>query len=267
MPRHPYFALDLLDDDQLKPYVSSPIITRQTIHEWPLSCVQRVDCADGTQYIYKSQVQPSVEAAVYRTVRAPHLLPATVINDQHIILPYIASLDQINNHVDIAQGVLAHIATMPPYTPVYRTLDTIHAWSTLMDATVATLWQLVNSATFTHLTRADVTRIVDWAEHRDVYALWRGPIGVVHGDLSASNILHTTDQAYVIDWQRPLYAPTVIDRWMIEQAFQLPSSTPPMTDTLCVLLEIVWLTEAASLWFPAGASHYDRQITALTQMR
>ena len=267
MSRHAYFDLELLADEQLRPYLPAPITDRHTIHEWPLSCVQRLDCADGTKYIYKSQRQPSVEAAVYRTVSAIHLLPATVIDDHHIILPYVSPSAHIDHPVDVAQGVLAHIATMPSHTPVYRTLDTIHAWGMLMDATIATLRQLVNSATFTHLTHAEITRIAEWAHHRDVRALWQGPVGVVHGDLSTTNILHTSAQTYVIDWQRPLYAPVVIDRRMIERALHLPSSTPPMTDTLCIMLEIAWLTEAATRWFPAGASHYDRQITVLTQQR
>jgi hypothetical protein len=107
--------------------------------------------------------------------------------------------------------------------------------------------------------------IEEQAHRPNLYALWQGAIGVVHGDLSASNMIHTATQSYVIDWQRPLYAPTVIDRWMIEQAFQLSSTTPPMAGVLCTLLEITWLTESATRWFPAGANHYDGQITALTQ--
>lgn len=267
MPRHPYFDLALLDDTVLNQYLLAPIVLRQTIHEWPLSCVQRITCDDGSQHIYKSQAPPSVESAVYGTVSAPHLLSATIISNQHLLLPYISATTSLGNHADVVQRVLTHIATMPPHTPVYRTLDTIHTWTTLMDTTCATLRRQIDDTTFSHLTHADVTRIEEWAHHHDLYELWQGSVGVVHGDLSTSNIMHATTQTYVIDWQRPLYAPTVIDRWMIEQALQLQSTTPPMTGVLCTLLEIAWLTEAATRWFPAGASHYDGQITALTHQR
>jgi hypothetical protein len=144
--------------------------------------------------------------------------------------------------------VIAHIATMPSHTPVYRTLDTIHAWGLLMGATVTALRQLVNSATFRLLTNAEMTRIAEWVYHRAVSALWQGPVRIVHADLSTTNILHTSAQAQT----------HVIDMKMIEQAMRLPPSIPSMTDALCILLEITWLTEAATRWFPAGASYYDK---------
>jgi len=61
-------------DDELSAALGSDIVERKTIHEWPLSWVQRVVLDDGRMLIYKSQRPPSVEAQFYERV-ASTLLP------------------------------------------------------------------------------------------------------------------------------------------------------------------------------------------------
>lgn len=265
MPPHPYFDLELLDDNTLNHYLPAPIIARRTIHEWPLSCVQQITCQDATQHIYKSQAHPSVESAIYRSITAAHLLAATVINEHHLILPYVAQTALTRDPAAEAQHILMHIAAMPRHTPVYQTLNTFDAWLARMHATVSSLQELVHATTFQRLTHRDIARINEFAHHPEMQALWQGVVGVVHGDLTPENMIHTATCTYIIDWQRPLYAPIVIDRWMLEQTLQLPSTTPTMTQALCVILEIAWLTDAATRWFPAGIPHYDGHIHALVQ--
>lgn len=265
MPPHPYFDLELLDDTALNHYLPAPITTRHIIHEWPLSCVEHLTCDDGSQHIYKSQRAPSVESDLYSTITAPHLLPATIIQPHHLLLPFIASRP-IHDAASVAIQVRTAIATMPAQTPVYRTLDTLSAWERLIDRTMSTLRQLVQATTFVHLTLADIAHIEASAHHPDALALWQGEIGVVHGDLSLANLLNTPHQTYVIDWQRPMYAPTVIDAWMLERALQLPTRTPPMTQQLCTILEMCWLTDAATQWFTPGVAHYDAQIAQRAQL-
>ena len=266
MPPHPYFDLELLDDDVLHHYLPAPIIARNTIHEWPLSCVHHLTCLDGSQYIYKSQAHPpSVEAAVYRVNVAPHLLPATIINDKQLILPFVANSALTRDRTTTMDSILGHIAMMSPHTPVYRLLDTLEAWHALVQSTTHRLHELVHTNAFHRLTLHDIARINMVAHHAEIHALWHGQIGIVHGDVTSANLLHTPTHTYVIDWQRPLYAPTVIDRLMIERTLQLPTSTPPYTHALCAILEIAWLTDAATCWFPAGMAHYDEQIHALVQ--
>ncbi|MBM4414251.1 MAG: hypothetical protein FJ040_12505 [Chloroflexi bacterium] len=264
MPPHPYFDLELLDNITLNHYLLAPIETRHIIHEWPLSCVERLTCRDGSQHIYKSQRPPSVESELYSMVTAPHLLPATIIQPHHLLLPFITSTP-IHDAAYAVRQIRTAIAAMPVQTPVYRTLDTIDAWETLIDRIVRTLRQLVQATTFVHLTLADIAHIEASAHHPDVLALWQGEIGVVHGDITLANLLNTPHQTYVIDWQRPMYAPTVIDTWMLERALQLPISTPLATQMLCTILEMCWLTEAATQWFPRGMAHYDAQIAQRAQ--
>lgn len=72
--RHPYFALWLHGDDELGPLAGGAIVERVTLHEWPLSCVQRLTLADGRKLIYKTQYGPTVEPEVYACVQSD-LLP------------------------------------------------------------------------------------------------------------------------------------------------------------------------------------------------
>src|SRR5271169_4810085 len=85
MFQHPYFDLVLHDDAELGNILASAILTRETIHEWPLSCVQRVKTTDGKEVIYKSQSRPSVEPEVYATIQSDLLPAARTIyrSDEH----------------------------------------------------------------------------------------------------------------------------------------------------------------------------------------
>ncbi|MBI3960182.1 MAG: hypothetical protein HY328_15325 [Chloroflexi bacterium] len=47
MVNHPYFDLLLHDDAELAAHLGDAIVERVTLHEWPLSCVQRLTTAQG----------------------------------------------------------------------------------------------------------------------------------------------------------------------------------------------------------------------------
>ena len=57
--------LKLHTDADLARLLGKPILERETIHEWPLSCVQRVTLEDGERWAYKTQLPPTVEPAFY----------------------------------------------------------------------------------------------------------------------------------------------------------------------------------------------------------
>ena len=57
MITHPTLTGILLHSDQeLASLLGAGILCRNTIHEWPLSCVQKVTLDNGKQLIYKSQL-------------------------------------------------------------------------------------------------------------------------------------------------------------------------------------------------------------------
>ena len=49
--RHPYFDLRLHDDQELESHLSTKIVERITLHEWPLSCVQRLTLEGDHFYV------------------------------------------------------------------------------------------------------------------------------------------------------------------------------------------------------------------------
>jgi len=75
MHRHPHFNLPLHDDEELASLLQIGIVERVTLHEWPLSCVQRLTLADGRRLVYKAQFGPTVESGFYANARSA-LLPA-----------------------------------------------------------------------------------------------------------------------------------------------------------------------------------------------
>src|SRR5215813_532074 len=83
MQRHPLFDVWLHDDAELGAFVGSPIVWRMTLHEWPLSCVQRFQTDDGQLYIYKAQAPPTVGPDFYQRARSSILVKAQAIPNPH----------------------------------------------------------------------------------------------------------------------------------------------------------------------------------------
>jgi hypothetical protein len=78
--RHEHFALWVEDDAELGALLGSAVVERTTLHEWPLSFVQRLRLADGRRLIYKVQGDPSVEPDFYARARSPLLVAAQAID-------------------------------------------------------------------------------------------------------------------------------------------------------------------------------------------
>src|SRR5262249_10503582 len=82
MLTHPFFTNILMhSDDELAERLSVAILERETIHEWPLSCVQRLHLVDGTKRIYKSQLPPTVEPEFYE-MASSSILPEHRVLDR-----------------------------------------------------------------------------------------------------------------------------------------------------------------------------------------
>jgi hypothetical protein len=55
MQKHPFFTDILMhSDDELAEILGLDFVERETIHQWPLSCVQRLLLQDGTKLIYRT---------------------------------------------------------------------------------------------------------------------------------------------------------------------------------------------------------------------
>jgi Ser/Thr protein kinase RdoA (MazF antagonist) len=275
MRHHPYFDLWLHDDRELVLLVGSEIAERVTLHEWPLSCVQRLTLGDGRRLIYKTQYGPTVEPEVYAQVRSSLLPWAETIYRadghacmliEYIDAPMFEDLEPSEEDVmRVGREVQARIAEIDGERPCYIDVGDEAQWAAYVETMLAELSGLVERGALTIVTPAMVRDLARRAQSAAVLDAIRARPGYVHRDMSADNILVLPEDSYrVIDWQRPLLGPVDLD--LVDLLNSLGYDPLPHVDAgvvqVWILLSIGWLTEAKARWFPEGQS-YDRQIADL----
>jgi hypothetical protein len=272
--RHPYFDLYLHDDAELAAALGSAVVARETLSEWPLSCVQRIRTADGRGVIYKAQAEPTVEPQFYAAARSPILVAATALPNPHG--PAALLLEEVNaprlsdlpvapaDAPRVVEAVLAAIAGIEGDLPALADLRSPQGLRAYVESMLDDLAALAAEGAF----RLVTAEMVD--------ALGRNPVsprnrvsagGYLHGDLRAENVFvrnRVSPQA-IIDWQRPFYGPVDLDRATLLESLgadPLPIVGPEVMALLAVT-RIAWLAACARRWFPPGVESYDAQIAAL----
>ncbi|MEZ4713656.1 MAG: phosphotransferase [Caldilineaceae bacterium] len=286
MHAHPYFDLLLHDNAELATMLGEPIAARETLHEWPLSCVQQLTLASGRTLIYKAQFGPTREPAFYATARSPLLIQAQTVwrQGEHVCMvmekapgqPLHSGLLTEEQAVALGQQLIGQIQKMKGDPPAYMDVSDASQWQNYVQAVARTLRDLVASARFSQTPLAAIDHLVQAAQQPAVIEAMRTGVGYVHGDLAAENIIvhkradaHPDKRAdyYVIDWQRPLRGPTALDlyRFLTSLGHAPHPYCAPGLRSIDRILHIGWLTECAALWFQAGASGYDNQIAQLIE--
>jgi len=278
MEHHPYFDLWLHKNEELGKVTGGAIIERVTLHEWPLSCVQRLTCADGRTFIYKVQSQPTVEPEFYQQARSPLLVrsqvlpvdglpPALLLED--VRAPRLSDLGlSPAEAVRAADVILDGIAGIKGDLPALLDIRTGERWLAHSQKILANLRALVEQGSFTRVTPAMIERVAGHSLSADVLAaVENGPTGFVHSDLFAENILAPQGGYMVLDWQRPIWGPVGLDRAALlgSLGVALEEHLPPGLLRLRTLLSIDWLAQAARFWFPPGVETYDQQIARLIE--
>ncbi len=277
MHRHSLFDLWLHDDQELAELLGSPVVSRTTIHEWPLSCVQRVVCAAGPAWIYKAQTEPTVEPEFCAQARSPVLAAARVVPHDHgpaaLLLEDVTAPrlgDQVlDSHDRLAtvERVLAQIAQIGGELPAVADLRTPARWRACSEAIADDLRALVADGLLVQVGQPHVARFVECARSPEVLAAINGPSGYVHSDLLGGNVLLSPDRQVILDWQRPVWGPVALDRLTLLQAVRLhPAEYLPVgVLQLRQLLLVGWLAQCGRSWFPAGNECYDPQIAGLIE--
>lgn len=277
MQPHPYFDLRLHDDQELSAIVGCAITARVTLHEWPLSCVQRLHLADGRTMIYKSQYGPTVEAAFYRHAISSLLISAQTLyaEDGHVALlfeeitaPRLCDLTYSTAQlVAIGQQLTHQISQVAVNFPVYLDLSTILKWQQIMAATQVHLAQLVADGRFVQTTADHLHALATQTQNAAVLAALAGPSSLVHGDLTGDNVFVLGERWRVIDWQRPLIGPSGLDLATLLHAAGVDPRPYVAVEILQLraLLQVQWLTACAVQWFPPGCAVYDRMIAELVR--
>lgn len=221
MHRHPYFDLMLHDDEELVPFLGSRVLERVTVHEWPLSCVQRLALADGRTLIYKTQADPTVEPEFYARARSGLLPQTRTIHSEdgrssllieYIDAPLIEELDLPEAEVArVGREVLAQIAGIRGELPHRYDIREEGGWRRLVQELVSHLRARIDGGTPGGVDEALVRELEHWAYSEPVLTAVRTRPGLVHHDLTGDNLFVLPDGYRLIDWQRPILGPTDLD--------------------------------------------------------
>ena len=199
-------------------------VVRTLLHEWPLSRVELAEFPDlpgAPGRIVKTQLSAaSAEGEFYRYagprfrgsrggLRMPELLGRAAFGDcECLILSREAgepedwsglTSDGIRERVRRIGAVLQ----LPDSerAPVFTDWSTPERFS-------ADLWEDVPALLTGGV--CDPERIPERAE-RGCAACWEAPVGLLHGDLKADNLLTAGDDAVLLDWQRPARGPLPLE--------------------------------------------------------
>ena len=277
MYQHPYFDLRLHGEEELAPLVQSDVLERVTLHEWPLSCVQRLALADGRKLIYKAQFGPTVESKFYARARSEILPWAKTIYEadgyvcmliEFIEGPLAEELGLGEEEVvRVSREVVAQIATIEGELPHCLDITDEAKWETLVGSMVQNLRTLIGTGAFTRTDEAVVRVLAQWASSESVLAALATHPGYVHHDLGGDNLFVLPNGYRVIDWQRPILGPTDLDvatllrRLGVDPLPHVGEGVVRMVD----LLKVYWFIQSATKWFTAGIADYDAQIADIVR--
>jgi hypothetical protein len=222
MLMHPlYPGIAMHSDNELEAALGTGIIGRDTIHEWPLSCVQLLQLDNGTKLTYKSQLPPTVEPDFYERASS-RLLPGhrslgKLGDCDTMIIDWIDApkLSQMTCNeaelVEHGRRLLAQIGEIRGDPPVHLDIGSIDAWSSTGQIMLDKLDRLVADRRFKWVDSPAVKKARSWAASPGVLEAVEKNSRVTHGDLKADQIFVTADGYRVIDWQRPVVAPPEVD--------------------------------------------------------
>jgi hypothetical protein len=272
MQRHRHFDLWLHDEEELVPLLHDRVAERVTLHEWPLSCVQRLTTSNGRKVIYKTQFGPTVEPEFYAHARSSLLPTAKTIyrSDGHVCMlldliegPTIEDLSLTEeNVVEVGREVTAQIAEIDGQLPHFIDVSTEEQWTALIGAALRDIRHLVEQGKFNLVDATTVRGLEQWAFSESVLTAIRTNPGYVHGDLTADNLFVLQDGYRVVDWQRPMLGPTDLDLATLASSLGFNPSKFVHPDIVRVMhfLQVHWLTQCTTRWIPEATPTYDQQI-------
>jgi hypothetical protein len=220
--KHPDFPdMALHSDAELADVLGVEIVGRSTIHEWPLSCVQKLELRDGSSYAYKSQLPPTVEPAFYENASSPllpgHRLLETVGDCQIMLIDWVDApalhdvLDGADDVFTRGQEIVAAIGDITGELPRYLDVGTADAWISEVEIALAKTSTLIRQGRFPSLDAEIVDRVRAWATDPEVVDRLTRDARIVNSDLRTDQVLVTADGYRVLDWQRPVIANPDLD--------------------------------------------------------
>ena len=287
MNAHPYFDLRLHDDAELAALLDAPLIRRELVQAWPLSSVEKIHLADGRVYIYKAQRAPTVEPAFYAAMAAHAAQSAVAAEATRLLVgaqtlweeaPYACLLLEYVDAPPFAEVyrtyelrpsacslITRFIGALPEDVPVYLDVGTPERWDAFVKETIDLLRLLHAEGACPQVEHQTIMRLAHKLEARVELADLCRESQLLHGDLKPDNVLMTDLTIRVIDWQRPLRGPRLLDVGTLLEGLGVDPIPHVGKDVMVMrrVLDVHWLAECALRWFPAGRKTYDAQIAAL----
>ncbi|UVI29263.1 aminoglycoside phosphotransferase family protein [Paenibacillus spongiae] len=276
MHRHPNFELWLHEDNELAAVLGSPISERATIHEWPLSCVQRIRTAAGSSYIYKVQAPPTLEVNFYTHARSELLVPVRLLEEQcgttamimeDVNAPRLNDIHLEETEIlEIAADLLKQIAEIGGELPAMADIRTEDRWLAYIKIALDDMRALISEGSFHQVDHELINCLERWSEAPPIMKALNSQTGYVHADLKAENVLVTPNGYRVLDWQRPIRGPVLLDTATLLISLRIdPSRHVPIgIIQLYHFLHIAWFGQAARKWVPQGKSWFDGIIKGIS---
>jgi len=270
MFKHEYHNLLFHDDDELADLVGAPLEERVTIHEWPLSSVERITTEEGRRLIYKSQCGPTVEPEFYARARSSLLPWATTLyrTESHSCMliecldaPRLQDVTLKGDDAErVALAVLAEIADVEGDLPYILDVSDEGKWLAFVESTLRELQGLVDDGKLKQVTRESVRMLDRSARLPQVIEAVSINPGLMHGDLGRDHVFICDGGYKIIDWQRPIYGPRGLEAAEFLQGFGLDATkyarpVPAVGDFLL----INWCTQCQARWIP-DVDYEDRYI-------
>jgi hypothetical protein len=273
MKQHQFFNLQLLTNEEIEDILGLLVTERVTLSQWPLSCVEKVICADGTSWIVKSNHEPcDIEGQFYTKVNHPYVIKPVYTQStppyQTILYRYIEgipySVVNLNNKHDTEKcfredfsPILTSISQ--PNLPVYLKIDTREYFLNTFSNLITRLSHLVETGKFDRIQKKTITSLAKIIESNLTVEIGTSNTSLVHGDFNVNNILqnHQNNKLIILDWQRPIYGSPLIDEYSFVKSNDFQPD--PQAVLIGSLVQIYWLVDCAINWFPEGCSTYNIQ--------
>ncbi|HEU0294807.1 MAG TPA: phosphotransferase [Anaerolineales bacterium] len=274
--KHPYFDLWLHSTDELERILQIRIATRETIHDWPLSTVQRITTEDGYSIIYKVQHLAMVEPRFYRSATSK-LLPKSedlgaIHGCQAMIFEFIDGERLAECNVDeaglirIGRELQTEIQDIKGDLPLFRDIGNRQKWIGFAESVLIRLADLMERRIFQNVSTSLVQELRDWAYQSAVVDIVNKESCLTHGDLNGENIFVLPDGYKLIDWQRPCRAPYDVDMvgLLLDKGFNPSLHVNREVIQIFHFLRIDWFTQCRASLFPEGLS-YERSVISAAE--
>jgi hypothetical protein len=266
--RKEFLELWIHDNKELEIVLNKRIVSREKLHHWPLSYVEKILLEDNTVLIYKSQsLATSVEHEFYQKIKAPFLISPLWIDIYNgcsmMLLPYIPNLENgEDNSVnedefdkDISQ-ISKHIQKIENL-PIFWDFSSIEKFLTVAKDVGSILDSFTGTIT---------SEYKKWLIKKAPVCFYNQFIGNVHGDLKVENIFRKDKKIlYIIDWQLPMKAPILLENAL---AFRLAGFNAIERygefGRMALIYHLIWYTLAYKKWIPVDFVR-DTAITLLKE--